>query len=222
MKEFPIVETVIGVIVGAAAIWKSLPQLTNMFKKDKKYIVINIPVSEFMQALKNNANYVRETFKIECGIIKKQKLDAQDASNIIRAKVLEAFERVKHENNIEDSIRIRFENALDCMLLNMRRDMYDEFEKNHFIERENWTSFLNNTSTVFYNKGYHEICQKFPDIQEMPDLYDEIKTNVQEFVKTQIECVFDNAKNHYIKAHDDIKKLDEEYEEEIKMKYIEA
>lgn len=170
------VEKIIASIFAVAALWKAIPSVKALFEKNKKILT------------------ELEKHKIQESIMQLQKQSAIDSCDIIKTKLIDSYDKISSD----ELTRIHYINAIECALLEMRKEMYIEFEKNHFVQRENWKDFISNQADKYYQMGFNEILLRFPEIKTIQGLYAEIKTDCESLIKKEIQNTFDNAKEVYI------------------------
>lgn len=183
MSDMPIKEILIGLAALGLAAKEATPHIKKLFNKNM-FDPIKI-------------------YELEKSIMKKQKLIAGDTCNNIKTKLSDCFDAVCKDHNL----RIHFINAVECMLLEMRIKMYIEFEKNHFVERDNWDNFTHNQADNFYNDGVNEMFNRFPELPELDGLFQEIKIKADPEIRREIAGVFDEARQIYIDITGEIKKI---------------
>lgn len=218
--DIPVERIITGLGVIIVALAGALPAIKRKFAGTKT-VLITLAVAEFLQALRDYSNYTVQIVELRRSIEKKQKLAANDSSALIKTQILTIFENLARENNLDETIRDEFDSAVENMLLDMRRKMYDIFEANHFIEREDWGGFLIIISGSLYQEGYNKLMKHFPKHTSIPEFYNTFK-NVEDELKREIEKTFDNAKKIILHVRAEIQEIEEKQDREIRLKYIDS
>lgn len=218
--DIPLDRIIAGVSVIIIALAGSIPTIKRKLA-GKKMVMITLAIAEFLQALRDYSNYTVQIVELRRSIEKKQKLAATDSSALLKMRILSVFAKLAHENQFTESVKDEFESAIENVLLDMRRKMYDIFEANHFIEREDWPAFLNIVSGSLYQEGYNKLIKHFPRYAQIPGFYQAFK-EVENELKDEIKKTFDNAKTIILHVHAEIIEIEQKQEREIQIKYIDA